>query len=188
MRRFRIDPNAIGTILCTHLHGDHFGGLPFFILDAQLVSKRVRSLTVAGPAGTRERLLQALSCSIGSSPWCRTAAESTSGLSAWTAGDHTRGLNPATRRRRTAFWRSRTPIDTRFIPLPTQEPNGPFASVQHIVQDRIREGWGVSFVLRRSVRFVPENRAHCAPKPPVRDALSDSTKRGGLMFLSVNHW
>lgn len=60
MRRFRVDPNAVGTILLTHLHGDHFGGLPFFILDAQLVSKRVRGLTVAGPAGTKERLLQAM--------------------------------------------------------------------------------------------------------------------------------
>ncbi len=37
MRRFRVDLNAIGMILLTHLHGDHFGGLPFFILDAQLV-------------------------------------------------------------------------------------------------------------------------------------------------------
>ncbi len=60
MRRFHVDPNAISVILLTHLHGDHFGGLPFFILDAQLVSKRTRALTVAGPAGTRERLTQAM--------------------------------------------------------------------------------------------------------------------------------
>src|SRR5262249_4937221 len=31
--------------------GDHFGGSPFFILDAQFVRKRTRPLTIAGPAG-----------------------------------------------------------------------------------------------------------------------------------------
>lgn len=56
MRHFKVEPNAIGTIFLTHLHGDHFGGLPFFILDAQLVSRRVAPLTIAGPQGTRERL------------------------------------------------------------------------------------------------------------------------------------
>jgi ribonuclease BN (tRNA processing enzyme) len=56
MRRFGIEPNAIGTIFLTHLHGDHFGGLPFFILDAQLVSRRSAPLTIAGPPGTPERL------------------------------------------------------------------------------------------------------------------------------------
>lgn len=56
MRHFEVDPNSIGTIFLTHLHGDHFGGLPFFILDAQLVSRRGVPLTIAGPAGTAQRL------------------------------------------------------------------------------------------------------------------------------------
>jgi ribonuclease BN (tRNA processing enzyme) len=56
IRRFGVDPNTINTIILSHLHGDHFGGLPFFILDAQLVSRRTRPLTIAGPRGLRTRL------------------------------------------------------------------------------------------------------------------------------------
>lgn len=60
MRRFGVDPNDIGTIVVTHLHGDHFGGIPFVILDGQLVSKRTTSLLVAGPLSIRERLSEAM--------------------------------------------------------------------------------------------------------------------------------
>jgi len=60
MRKFGVDPNTIRVILITHLHGDHFGGLPFFILDAQLVSRRQAPLTIAGPAGLRDRLASAM--------------------------------------------------------------------------------------------------------------------------------
>ena len=56
IRRFGIDPNTINNIIVSHLHGDHFGGLPFFILDAQLVSRRTRPLTIVGPRGLRTRL------------------------------------------------------------------------------------------------------------------------------------
>jgi len=58
--RFEVDPNSIDMILITHLHGDHFGGLPLFILDAQLNSKRIDPLVIAGPAGTRARLFSAM--------------------------------------------------------------------------------------------------------------------------------
>ncbi len=60
MRRFGVDPNDISAIVLTHLHGDHFGGIPFVILDGQLVSKRTASLLIAGPPSTRERLSEAM--------------------------------------------------------------------------------------------------------------------------------
>lgn len=60
MRRAGVAPNSIGTILLSHLHGDHFGGLPFFILDAQLVSKRTEPLRIAGPPGSGRRISEAL--------------------------------------------------------------------------------------------------------------------------------
>jgi ribonuclease BN (tRNA processing enzyme) len=54
-----VDPNDIDTILVTHLHGDHFGGIPFFILDGQF-SRRSGRLLVAGPPGLTERVTQAM--------------------------------------------------------------------------------------------------------------------------------
>ena len=59
MRRFGVEPNDIDAILVSHLHGDHFGGIPFFILDAQFLSKRERALVIAGPPGIEARVRQA---------------------------------------------------------------------------------------------------------------------------------
>jgi ribonuclease BN (tRNA processing enzyme) len=52
-------PSAVDAVALTHLHGDHFGGLPFLILDGQF-SRRTAPLQVAGPPGTRERLAGAM--------------------------------------------------------------------------------------------------------------------------------
>jgi ribonuclease BN (tRNA processing enzyme) len=51
MKRLGIDRNAIRTIAVTHFHADHFGGIPFFLLDAQFFSKRREPLTIVGPPG-----------------------------------------------------------------------------------------------------------------------------------------
>jgi ribonuclease BN (tRNA processing enzyme) len=56
IRKWEVEPNGISTILVSHLHGDHFGGLPFFLLDAQLISRRTTPLVIAGPPGLRDRL------------------------------------------------------------------------------------------------------------------------------------
>ncbi len=60
MRQHGIDPDTIDTVLLSHLHGDHFGGVPLILLEAQFVSRRTRPLVVAGPPGTRDRLWQAM--------------------------------------------------------------------------------------------------------------------------------
>jgi ribonuclease BN (tRNA processing enzyme) len=60
MRQQKIEPRDVSKILITHLHGDHFGGLPFFLLDAQLVSKRSAPLVIAGPPGLEKRLMAAM--------------------------------------------------------------------------------------------------------------------------------
>lgn len=60
MNRWGIDRNAIDTILITHFHADHFGGIPFFMLDAQFFAKRRRPLTVAGPPGLPDWFVRAM--------------------------------------------------------------------------------------------------------------------------------
>jgi ribonuclease BN (tRNA processing enzyme) len=60
MRKFGVDPNTIDTIFISHLHGDHFGGLPFFLLDAQFYSRRAGPLAVVGPPGLSTRLADAM--------------------------------------------------------------------------------------------------------------------------------
>jgi ribonuclease BN (tRNA processing enzyme) len=61
LRRLGLDPGNIGTVLVSHLHGDHFGGLPFLILDGQFAGRR-QPLTVAGPPGLARRLGRAMEC------------------------------------------------------------------------------------------------------------------------------
>jgi ribonuclease BN (tRNA processing enzyme) len=59
MKRTGLNPSEIGCVLLTHLHGDHFGGLPFLILDGQF-SRRTLRLVVGGPPGVRERVEAAM--------------------------------------------------------------------------------------------------------------------------------
>jgi ribonuclease BN (tRNA processing enzyme) len=51
--------DGIDLILITHFHGDHFGGLPFLLLDAQF-THRTRPLVIAGPEGIAARLAQVM--------------------------------------------------------------------------------------------------------------------------------
>lgn len=59
LKRLDIVRDEIDLILITHFHGDHFAGLPFFLLDAQF-SRRTRPLVVAGPQGIETRLREVM--------------------------------------------------------------------------------------------------------------------------------
>jgi ribonuclease BN (tRNA processing enzyme) len=55
-----LDFGRVDGIILSHLHGDHFGALPFLLLDAQLVMRRERPLTIAGPPGSCSRIEDAI--------------------------------------------------------------------------------------------------------------------------------
>jgi ribonuclease BN (tRNA processing enzyme) len=59
LNRLGIDPNAVPAIFVSHLHGDHFAGLVWWLLHAQHVAKRTVPLTVVGPPGTEARFTAA---------------------------------------------------------------------------------------------------------------------------------
>jgi ribonuclease BN (tRNA processing enzyme) len=60
MRRFGVDPGTIGSVALTHLHGDHYTGLGFLLLEARHVSRRQAPLEIAGPPGVEARLMSTL--------------------------------------------------------------------------------------------------------------------------------
>ncbi len=60
LKRLQLSASRIDLVVLSHLHGDHFGGLPFLLLEGQFEGQRERPLTIVGPPGTGERLNAAL--------------------------------------------------------------------------------------------------------------------------------
>jgi ribonuclease BN (tRNA processing enzyme) len=59
LNRQQIDPNSIDTIFISHLHGDHFAGLVWWLIHAKHVAKRTSPLTVVGPPDVEARFVAA---------------------------------------------------------------------------------------------------------------------------------
>lgn len=59
MKRAGVNPSEIAWVFLSHLHVDHFGGVPFLILDGQF-NRRTRPLVIAGPPGVRARIEAAM--------------------------------------------------------------------------------------------------------------------------------
>jgi ribonuclease BN (tRNA processing enzyme) len=50
--------NDFDYLIVSHLHGDHFGGLPFLLLEYMFETRRTKVLTIAGPPNLEERTLR----------------------------------------------------------------------------------------------------------------------------------
>ena len=50
------DPAIVDFVLLSHLHGDHFGGVPFLFLEYRYEKPRSRPLTIYGPRDTERRV------------------------------------------------------------------------------------------------------------------------------------
>ena len=59
LARFGLAPTSIDAVLVSHLHGDHFGGIPFLVLHQQF-ARRERPLLLVGPPGLRNRVMEAM--------------------------------------------------------------------------------------------------------------------------------
>ncbi|MCS5636490.1 MAG: MBL fold metallo-hydrolase [Myxococcota bacterium] len=64
LSQLEIDRGEIETILVSHFHGDHFGGIPHFLMAALYTDRRTEPLTVAGPPGIENRV-HALAAAMG---------------------------------------------------------------------------------------------------------------------------
>ena len=53
--------NEVNCVIITHFHGDHYGGLPFLILEAAKLQKREKPLLLVSPPGLRDKLYQLMS-------------------------------------------------------------------------------------------------------------------------------
>jgi len=58
MKRAGFEPRRLDAIILSHLHGDHFGGLPFFLIDYLYRQPKNGPLLIAGPPGTETKVRQ----------------------------------------------------------------------------------------------------------------------------------
>ena len=59
MQRLGLDPQRVSSIFISHLHGDHFSGLVWWMIHSHHVTRRTHPLTITGPAGIEERFVTA---------------------------------------------------------------------------------------------------------------------------------
>lgn len=59
-RKLGFDPCEIDAIVLSHLHGDHFAGVPFLLLCLEFEKRSGKPLLVVGPPGTRAAISKAV--------------------------------------------------------------------------------------------------------------------------------
>ena len=55
-RSLHLSTVPLDVVFLSHMHGDHFGGMPFLFLHCLYIEPRTRSLTIVGSPGTESRV------------------------------------------------------------------------------------------------------------------------------------
>ena len=55
-RSLRLSAASLDMVFLSHLHGDHFGGMPFLFLHYMYIEPRTQPLRIAGSPGTESRV------------------------------------------------------------------------------------------------------------------------------------
>ena len=71
MKRAGIATDLPDALLISHLHGDHFGGIPFLFLEYAYMNERSRPLVIAGPPTTAKRVEVLTAALYADVPGCR---------------------------------------------------------------------------------------------------------------------
>ncbi|MEO1256196.1 MAG: MBL fold metallo-hydrolase [Bacteroidota bacterium] len=58
LKHEKINLEDISTIVISHFHGDHFGGLPFFFISSMFEKPRRGHLSIVGPKGLKGRVFE----------------------------------------------------------------------------------------------------------------------------------
>lgn len=58
LNKYNVSTEAIDGVLLSHLHGDHFSGLPFLFLHYTYIDPRTKPLRILGPEGLEDRIKQ----------------------------------------------------------------------------------------------------------------------------------
>jgi ribonuclease BN (tRNA processing enzyme) len=62
LKRAGIALSSIDAIVVSHCHGDHFGGLPFLLLDKMFSERSTAPIEILGPAGIQARTAALFEC------------------------------------------------------------------------------------------------------------------------------
>ena len=57
LKQEKIPLDEIDTIVISHFHGDHYGGIPFILICALFESPRIKPLNIVGPRKVKEKIL-----------------------------------------------------------------------------------------------------------------------------------